>query len=121
MGYKTIQIDKVQIKLHRHLMEQKIGRKILRGEVVYHKNGDKMDNSEGNLILISRRQLTYINPQTLKKRSESRRIKIDTHELEKINGKMPIAKIADHFGVSHMTIRKRLIENNLKTNHRDKK
>jgi hypothetical protein len=36
---------------HRLAMERKLGRKLVRGETVHHKNGDKKDNSPGNLEL----------------------------------------------------------------------
>ncbi|WP_457918464.1 HNH endonuclease [Candidatus Lokiarchaeum ossiferum] len=35
--------------VHRHVAECKLGRKLRRGEVVHHKNRNKMDNSRSNL------------------------------------------------------------------------
>ena len=37
------------IFVHRWVAEKKIGRKLKRGEVVHHKNRNKLDNSPGNL------------------------------------------------------------------------
>ena len=42
-----------EILEHRYVMEQKIGRKLLPGETVHHKSGDKTDNSLGNLELFT--------------------------------------------------------------------
>ena len=39
---------------HRAVMERLLGRALLDGEVVHHKNGDKLDNTPGNLEVLSR-------------------------------------------------------------------
>ena len=41
---------------HRHLMEQKIGRLLRPGEVVHHKNGNKLDNRMENLEIKGHRE-----------------------------------------------------------------
>jgi hypothetical protein len=55
-GYKSVSVHGKQIKEHRHVMEQAIGRKLLRHESVHHKNGDKLDNKIENLELWSSSQ-----------------------------------------------------------------
>jgi|ERR1035438_3715743 hypothetical protein len=37
---------------HRIVAEQKLGRKLLRSEVVHHKDGDKLNNAPDNLIVM---------------------------------------------------------------------
>ena len=52
-GYKIIQYQCKPIKEHRHFMEQHLGRKLLRKEVIHHVNGIKTDNRIENMKVIS--------------------------------------------------------------------
>lgn len=50
-----------QIKLHRYLMEIKVGRKLQFNEIVHHINGDKLDNNIDNLQLVTRSEHNKIH------------------------------------------------------------
>ena len=54
--YITIKGNIKPIRYHVYLMEQKLGRKITRKEVVHHINGIITDNRIENLLLMSRKE-----------------------------------------------------------------
>jgi len=41
--------------VHRHVAERKLGRKLKPGEVVHHRDGNKLNNKRGNLAVLSRK------------------------------------------------------------------
>jgi len=55
-GYRVVVIDGEQIYEHRHVLERKLGRKLLPGENAHHMDGDKLNNDPSNLELWSRYQ-----------------------------------------------------------------
>jgi len=50
-GYRIIRVDGKPIEEHRHVMQQRLGRKLVKGENVHHINGQRADNRDENLEL----------------------------------------------------------------------
>lgn len=50
-GYRCFKIEGKEIREHRMVMEQKLGRKLLSTELVHHLDGDKLNNHPDNLEL----------------------------------------------------------------------
>jgi len=59
--YKTLQGEKKRV--HRHLMEQYLGRSLNEDEHVYHINGNPIDNRLENLIVIKKKYKSNL-PET---------------------------------------------------------
>lgn len=52
-GYKVLFFNATRILEHRYIIEQHIGRKLKRSELIHHKNGNKLDNRLENLLVVN--------------------------------------------------------------------
>lgn len=57
-SYPHKTINGVKKRLHRHIMEEHLGRMLEPNEHVYHLNGDSKDNSLDNLVVIKKNSYT---------------------------------------------------------------
>lgn len=119
--YKAIKVKGIKYDEHRYIMEQYLGRKLNRNEVVHHKDGDKTNNDIENLVLMSLSEHSrehqigkVFSKETRQKISDaakgrkSTQRKFSDNQIEQIrnlhNEGYSNRKIAKLFNVNHQTI-----------------
>lgn len=117
-SYKTIQVNKKQVRYHRYLMEKHLNRKLNFNELVHHINGNIFDNRIENLELVTRSEHMKEHPEILRKSLEKITLKLDIIKIKELYKTMSIQKVAKYFNVSAMSIWLRLKKANVKTNNR---
>ncbi len=71
-GYKgKTYIGNRYVLEHRYLMEQKLDRLLLHGEIVHHKNGNRLDNRLNNLELLLKEQHDQHHSSLRKKKNNA--------------------------------------------------
>lgn len=116
--YKTIQVNGKQVRLHRFIMEEHIGRTLSSNEIVHHINEDKFDNRLENLEILTRSEHLKKHPEILKSSIEKGTYNFCDNDIAEMYKNMSIDKIANIFNVASMTIWYRLKKLGIKTNKR---
>ena len=90
--YKAIKVKGVKHDEHRYLMEQKLGRKLDRTEIVHHKNENPRDNNIDNLEVITLAEHARLHHWGRKRSDEIRRA-----QSERMKGRSNLAcrKLSD--------------------------
>ena len=114
--YKTIQANKKQVRLHRFVMEQYLGRKLSINELVHHKNGNIFDNSIENLEIVSRSVHKKKHPEIGEKTRFQNKYNFDKNTIKEMYKTMTIQDIATFYNCAIGTIHYFMKKHKLKTN-----
>lgn len=99
--YKFVKIDGKYIAEHRYVMEQNLGRKLNKEEIIHHKNGKKDDNTIENLMIVNKHNHLTIHSKIGYERTPERPL---SEEMKKMF--LTAKKVAEIFKTDIKTIRK---------------
>jgi len=63
--YRGVKVNGKKMDAHRHLMETLIGRPLDKDEVVHHRDGNPLNNSPDNLVVMTRSEHTKLHMRDL--------------------------------------------------------
>jgi len=93
--YKKISVNGRKVDEHCYVMEQKLGRKLERWEIVHHKDEDKLNNDPDNLeIKIKHTKFHYDKGDLHRLTKEDRAKANDPKGSEKCNAKLSEQQVA---------------------------
>ena len=72
-GYKKITVNGQRILEHRHIVEQHIGRKLRKDEVVHHLDGNRLNNELSNLVITHQSHHAKHSPKGIVALTEGRK------------------------------------------------
>jgi len=104
-GYRFIRVDGKKIAEHRHVVEQREGRKLARNEIVHHVDGNPLNNDPDNLVILTRSEHQRLHHMGAKQRrwtveEEDRAVELENAgmtmmQVTKVLGRS-ISSVGDH-------------------------
>jgi len=95
--YKTFTDDRKTTRMHRHVFECAIGRKLKPFEIVHHKDKNKLNNDINNLQLMSKKEHNNIHQIGFKTRFK-KKYQINREDILIMYETMTMKEIADIYG-----------------------
>lgn len=107
--YETIQIAKKQLRKHRFVMEEFIGRSLSKNELVHHIDGNRQNNDIENLKIVTRSEHKKLHPEIGKDTQWKQKYFFNREELVELRKRgLSTYKIAKKYKCSQPTILREL-------------